>query len=231
MELNKTTGYFHIALMHGLNGFMVANEIHGRIIESGLYDSTQTINVCILGDEFQANQINNYVFSNFSKYNIRYFSDNINLYEWPTLSTIKSDCLTCNNDIWYIHTKGASNCRPDVPARIQHNIRCWRNIMCYETIRKHENCKKLLTEYDAVGPFYVEPTHYFAGNFWWAKASHIKNLKEPFGTRNEAEGWIGTCPTAKFYDLRPLPANDLDLYDFSNKYGEKGVFYNLPGSI
>jgi hypothetical protein len=93
-------------------------------------------------------------------------------------------------------------------------------------------CKNMLaTGYDAVGPLFVENPPYFAGNFWWAKASHIRTLKLPTGTRNEAEGWIGTNSRAKFFSLCPFPIPEIDLYDFKCKYGNEGVFKGVPGSI
>lgn len=228
----NTTGYFHIALMHGLGGLMIASEMHGRLLDSGLYDATDIINVTILGDLKQADAIIDYIFSRYNKYHIRIIDNNLTLFEWPTLSSIYNDCKICANDVWYIHTKGASNCRPDVPKWIQHNLRSWRSVMSYHVIFLHKSCKNLLSSgYDAVGPLFVEKPPYFAGNFWWAKASHIQTLKEPLGTRNEAEGWIGTNPKANFFSLCPFPIPGIDLYDFKCKYGDIGVFKGVPGNI
>lgn len=215
------TGYFHVALMY--SGIFIAAEMHGRLMDSGLYDATDQINVNILGDLDQANAICNSIFYKYKKYKIFYNKD-LTLFEWPTLQMIYDDSYICENDIWYIHTKGASNCRPDVPNRIQYNIRAWRHVMSQAVIKDWQNCKELLKTYDAVGPLFVDDTKYFAGNFWWATAKHIRSLKEPKGTRNEAEAWIGTNKNAKFYDLYKFPIDDIDLYDFANIHGDKGVF-------
>jgi hypothetical protein len=229
MESNNTTGYFHVALMNGLGGLMVASEMHGRLLDSGLYDATEKINVTILGDSVQEKAINDYIFSRYSKYQVRFISSDLTLYEWPTLKFIYDDAKESENDVWYIHTKGASNCRPDVPAWIQHNIRSWRGVMSYWVINQHKECKKRLTLFDAVGPLIVKDPPYFAGNFWWASARYIRRLKKPEGTRNEAEGWIGTCEKSLFSSMCPFPILGIDLYDFQCKYGDAGVFRGILG--
>jgi len=230
MESTNTTGYFHIALMENLGGFSVASEMHGRFLQSGLYDATDEINIVILGDKTQANFFIDYIVNTHKKYKLRFFDPNISLYEWPTLSCIYEDCKTSNNDVWYVHTKGASNCRPDVPARIQRNIRSWRGVMSYNVIGKHKLCKEILSEgIDATGAFYQKEVNCFSGNFWWSKASHIRSLKEPMGTRNEAELWVCTNPQAKYESLYDFAR--LDIYDFENFYGEKGSLNYSPGSI
>jgi len=226
-----TIGYFHVALMHGLSGIIVASEMHGRILQSGLYNATDTINVVILGDAQHAQVLNDYIFSRHKKYVVRLIDPNIALFEWPTFECIYKDAQISNHNVWYVHTKGVSNCRPDVPDRIQHNIRSWRGVMSYHIMERHKGCVELLKEYDAVGALYVEGQHYFAGNFWWSKSSHIKTLRTPAGTRNEAEGWIGTNRNSKFYSLCSFPkVKGIDLYDFDNNHGEAGVFNDMEGN-
>lgn len=219
--MQKTTGYFHVALING--GIFIATELHGRLLDSGLYDATEEINVNILGDLEQAEAICNNVFYKYKKYKV-YFNADVFLFEWFTLQMLYNDCFCNDNDVWYIHTKGASNCKYGIPERIQQNIIAWRHIMCQAAIKDWKNCKTLLEVSDAVGPLFVEKDKYFAGNFWWATANHIRSLSEPEGTRNEAESWIGTNKNAIFKDLYKIPIDNLDFYDFKNVYAEKGVF-------
>lgn len=230
MESTKTTGYFHVALMQNLGGFSIASEMHGRFLQSGLYDASSEINVIILGDKYQADFFIDYIVNKHAKYKLRFYSPDISLFEWPTLSCIYENCKTSNNDVWYVHTKGASNCRPDVPARIQRNIRSWRSVMSYHVIGRHEFCKELLSkDVDATGAFYIKEHNCFSGNFWWSKASHIRTLKEPMGTRNEAELWACSNTQAKYESLCNF--SKLDIYDFENLFGDQGSLNNITGSI
>lgn len=232
MASNNTVGYFHIALMNGCNGLLIAAEMHGRLLDSGLYDATNTINVCVLGCEEQKKTLIDAVFSKYKKYELRFYNDNLQLYEWPTLKIIYEDCKMADSDIWYIHTKGASNMRPDVPLRIQQNLVSWRETMSYYVIKEHKKCKSLLNANDAIGPFLIESDQrHFSGNFWWAKAKHIRTLVNPEASvekfRNEAELWIGTNSKSLYGCLCGFPEGYLDLYDFSNKFGEQGIFHNI----
>lgn len=230
MESIKTTGYFHVALMQNLGGFSVASEMHGRLLQSGLYDATDVINIVILGDKNQADFFIDYVVNKHAKYKLRFHNHDISLFEWPTLSCIYEDCKVSNNDVWYVHTKGTSNCRLDVPLRIQRNIRSWRGVMCHQVIGRHQFCKDLLNKgVDATGAFYQKGVNCFSGNFWWSKASHIRTLKEPKGTRNEAELWICSNTQAKYESLCEMPV--FDLYDFENFCGDEGSLKNIQGSI
>lgn len=220
--------------MHGISGALVASEMHGRFLDSGLYDATEKINLTILGDLNQTNTLVDYIFSRYNKYHFRFLSRDLELFEWPTLSAIYDDAKKSDFDLWYVHTKGVSNCRPDVPSWIQHNLRSWRGVMSYYVIKQHEHCKRMLNSgIDAAGPLFVSDPPYFAGNFWWSKSSHIKTLALPKGSRNEAEGWIGTNKNAVFLNLCRFPEKmtDIDLYDFKKKYGEVGVFDGIPGCV
>lgn len=237
VSIKPTYGFFHVALMEGLGGLMIASEMHGRLLQSGLYDKTDKIIVCILGDQQQAHTLLDYVFSRYPKYLVQYVSPNLNLWEWPTLGCLR-DCCRDNpeSDVWYIHTKGASNCRPDVPQYLQSNIRNWRGVMCHEIMNRADTCKDMLASgYDAVGPLLStdRPSGpHFVGNFWWATAAHINSLPplsvEDICGRSFAENWVGGNPKAKLGNLVPLLA--YDCYDFQGKFFPNGVFEGYKGS-
>lgn len=236
MSVKPTVGFFHVALMNGLGGLMVASEMHGRIMESGLYDATDSIKVSILGDMSQAQVFCDYVLNRHSKYVIHHVSPSLEEWEWPTLDALNSYCKDNTCDVWYAHTKGASNCRPDVPSHIQRNIRSWRGVMCHDIMTRHQECKRLLEENDAVGPLLSldKPSGpHFVGNFWWATSDHIRSLPpispERHSLRWFAENWIGSNPLAKLKGLTDLVA--YDCYDFTGIYANKGgVFNGLAGA-
>jgi hypothetical protein len=100
----------------------------------------------------------------------------------------------------YAHTKGAFNPQPVTTG--------WRRAMTAEVAGRWRDCVQLLGEYDAAGvawqksPWYG--TSFFAGNFWWARASYLARLPDvprdllgalPPGetgdNRWDAEAWIG----------------------------------------
>ena len=232
--MNGTHGFFHVALMNGFGGLAIALEMHGRVLESGLYDASDRIHVGIVGDLSQASFLMDYVFTRYSKYAVEHISPNTLEFEWPTLQKMQEHCKANEDDVWYAHTKGARNCRPDVPNRIQKNIRDWRGVMCHEVMSKHAECKQLLQEHDAVGPLLSVDkwSPHFVGNFWWARASHIRKLfeipNEKLKEREYAEAWIGMVEGANLFGTTPtLP---YDCYDFSNTHGEEGIFKGMPGA-
>lgn len=230
---NPTHGFFHVALMGGLGGFSVASEMHGRLLSSGLYESSEKIHVSILSqDPEQTAFIIKYLFNRYPKYEVHTISRKTSLWEWPTLNYMREHCRKHNSDVWYVHTKGASNCTDYLYPHHQKCIVNWRGVMCRHVIDQHENCKKLLQQYDAVGPFLHignQATH-FAGNFWWATSSHIRSLPDSAFTteRMDAEALIGRNPQAKLHNLIEYP--DIDLYDFGMKYYPDGPLKGFPGA-
>jgi len=78
-------------------------------------------------------------------------------------------------NILYIHSKGVKHLNND----FENNIRDWREYMSYFNIYNFDVSLKELDNCNAVGVnLQVSndyPLHY-SGNFWWSKASHIRNL-------------------------------------------------------
>jgi hypothetical protein len=239
-------GYFHVALMYG--GKLIAAEMHGRIIQSGLYDASDEINVVILGPKEQAKELQDYIFNHHSKYKVRYCSENLKEYEWPTLKLIQDDAKSGDHLVWYVHTKGASNCWPGVfPEYIQKNIHAWRGVMCHYMMNyKNEIIDELSKgPTEVIGVFHSNRVwnrstyeggedhtkNYFVGNFWWTTAAYIRKLQPlvpPFtDPRNNAEIWIST-DTNTFKSL--YQCEDFDLYDFSNNRFPNGPLHGVLGS-
>lgn len=104
--------------------------------------------------------------------------------------------------VLYMHTKGAHN-NTDGNAR-------WRQSMTRYLVGRWGECVQLLDQgYDAVGchwvkaPQWPEQPPFFAGNFWWARASFLRTLAPPDNeTRWQPETWI-SYGDPKIYDLRP----------------------------
>ena len=224
-------GYFHIATMYG--GSLIASEIHGRLLQSGLYDASEIIKVIILGSTSNTAFLREFIFDKYKKYSVVYVSENFLEYEWPTMQELKQDADRSAEDysIWYIHTKGASNCRPDVDNRIQNNIRDWRENMAHFVIGEYKKCNELLNKgADVVGTLkWIDPVSkvpFYMGNWWWASSRHIRSLPPLAIDDRKVEGWLGgqmINTPEKFINLCEAPC--LDLYDFSNVWGGKGPLH------
>lgn len=127
----------------------------------------------------------------------------IGLYEFPTIEMLDQFAVYHPDYyILYIMNKGVS--REGLKS-----VDDWRESMIYWNIEKWKECVKKLDEgYDAVGINVVDaPLRHFQGNWWWAKAEHIKGIRTvhevsfvPVPTynmtdRHKAEFWIlnGEC--------------------------------------
>lgn len=131
--------------------------------------------------------------------------------ELPTIKLVQ-DFARHNPDfcILYIHTKGALH-----HGGTKSTWAAWRHCMSRVVIWGWQACVRDLTDgWDCVGAHWLTPRQYpsivgspyFAGNFWWATARHIRRLPPVDITagRYEAEAWIGRsakAPTAR--DYRP----------------------------
>jgi hypothetical protein len=200
-------GYLHVAAMGTPACLMVLAELHGRLLESGLYGKSDRISVAILGDSEQAELMYNMIFKNFSKYEVRYFSANLMEWEWATINLIKQDAaINLGGDrgyIWYAHTKGVSYYNSAIPEYVQRNSSIWRNVMSHYVFTKHDMAMDLLDSGKAaVGPLFISgperyeegsdiPRH-FSGNFWWSTYKYLSTLPAPEkDSRLGAEFWIG----------------------------------------
>jgi hypothetical protein len=66
----------------------------------------------------------------------------------------------------------------------------WRKYLEHFVLHRFRDCIAGLAGHDCVGPHYRHHK-FFAGNFWWARASHIAKLGEPIShDRMYAETWL-----------------------------------------
>lgn len=233
-------GYLHIALMHDDAGPLIAADMHGRILASGLYEASDAINLVFIGDDEKAYNLYQVLFRHHSKYIVRRVSVNLMEWEWATLRIMQQDAIGMSNAyVWYAHTKGASHFNDKVCERIQTNVNEWRSRMCHDMFNRHKEARDMLVDHVAVGPYYISgperyhgntlaagrviPRH-FSGNYWWSTTSYIAHLplitNEMAKDRVESEMWIGRG----FGDLGALSTceHSTDLYDIENAYGDEG---------
>ena len=134
-------------------------------------------------------------------------------YEGTTLNKLWEFAKKDNGYIFYAHTKGSSR------GGLVNQLWC-RSMLFFNAVRWQDAVMQLGNDNtDAVGCHYVckekfpeyfemyrehHPNKYpfFAGNFWWAKSSHIKDLRPPqIEDKYSAEGWLGSNGLLKNFDL------------------------------
>ena len=134
-------------------------------------------------------------------------------YEGTTLNKLWEFAKSDNGYIFYAHTKGSSR------GGLVNQLWC-RSMLFFNAVRWQDALMQLGNDNtDAVGCHYVckekfpeyfemyrehHPNKYpfFAGNFWWAKSSHIKSLQPPnTSDKYSPEGWLGSNGLLKNSDL------------------------------
>lgn len=134
-------------------------------------------------------------------------------HEMVSLRTIQQRATTLADDalVLYCHSKGVT-----YPAGTRKAYRAdsWRRAMLAHVVHGWRDTVPPLTtgRYDASGPFFLEATawqgriprfgchSYFAGNFWWSRADHLRRLPPVVldVPRHAAEVWIGRVPPRPF---------------------------------
>jgi len=102
--------------------------------------------------------------------------------ELRTMLLIEDWCATHKEDaaIFYFHSKGATH----PPDSHYGNGMCrpWRDRMMTHCVQNWRRCVLDLREYDAVGCHWLtgqgwdHSQHYFAGTFWWCRASFFRTI-------------------------------------------------------
>lgn len=192
-------GYLHVAVLDD-DGIMLAAEMHGRIMQSGMYDRSRVIYVTLAcKNPLHAERLKSYIFWKYDKYQIIVDTMNQHVYEFPALNALHELAQVCDDVIWYAHTKGASNCHGGIPDDIQRNIRSWRHRMSAELLDPDKIMEVLDVDYPAsYGPLKQSlngSSRRYSGNFFAANCAYLRNLPSPHdldvSKRVLAELWIG----------------------------------------
>lgn len=201
--------YYHICQLGDWK--KVIKEQIEYVQSSGLYENVKNIFVSNLGNEE--------VFLP-EKYQVIYSSKKIEEAELPILEKLHNHSQIEDFNVLYFHTKGVSW---NEQGKNHACVNAWRKFMEYFVIGKWETCIEYLKEYDAVGVEWIYNS-IFAGNFWWSKSEHIKNLSNIYelatpygiGSRWSAEYWIGS----KSKNIKCLFDYTKNLYDYEIKPSE-----------
>jgi GR25 family glycosyltransferase involved in LPS biosynthesis len=175
------------------------------ISDNGILDKLDLLIINNIGTESPYDKYNPI---NFNKIKIINYSNDIHLYELCTIKLLHKFSNIINNinkniKVLYLHTKGIT-C---------HDNKCvndWINLMLYFLVNQHDNCIKLLDNYDSIGVNYIGSNEninnivkpHWSGNFWWATTSWIKNLNvDNLIARHDAEWFILSLKNVKKYEL------------------------------
>lgn len=187
--------------MPGQRGVQVVSEQILALQESGLADAATEIHFGFAGDELDAASLT----AMHQPTHLHVLTE-AHRGELPTIQELQRwlpshhEWLVC-----YHHTKGVSHPTGAV-------MDGWRRCMEREVIWRWERCVLDLDRgYDTAGAHWMTcaDQRYWAGNFWWAKATHLLELPI-IGTRlvsgrsYESEVWIGR---SKYYPKYRAYAN------------------------
>jgi beta-1,4-mannosyl-glycoprotein beta-1,4-N-acetylglucosaminyltransferase len=145
------------------------------------------------------------------KISITNYSENVLLFEYPTLNKIKHLAYEEPNAyILYLHTKGITHNK-----NMLHNINDWIYLMLYFLVEKYEECIDNLNKgYETVGCNFNksnnEYTDHYSGNFWWSKGKYINKLKvldETCINRSYSEFWLFTANPEYYIIYSSYPHN------------------------
>jgi len=191
----KIFGFYHIGVIGRWQS--IVDEQLARIQSSGLYAKTEKIFTGFSGGE-----VNLALPKKFEKV---VHDSHIANGEVATLQHLYKYCQNLDSaKIWYIHTKGASHV---ADFEVAQSTEAWRKYLEYFIIDQHEACMKLLEKYDVVSAEWRQCV--FAGNFWWARSNHIKNLPNPLQnqrmeTRYRAEADFITLGNPRMKNIMTL---------------------------
>jgi hypothetical protein len=155
-----------------------------RLVSSGLYDASEGVYIGVLGKE----DISGF-FSHYPKLQLAFSSQDVSLYERPTLYCLLEAALLHPGDYFlYIHTKGVTRNRSAC-------VRDWRMLLEYFNIDCWNDCVDALDAgYDICGVNWNNQPHpHYSGNFWWSKGGYLLTLPKNIGREYLApEMWIGS---------------------------------------
>ena len=176
----------------------------------GLIEQLDEIRVGIVGPPDQRKVVKEILDNSLVAAKIKVVVTRTNAWEQATLTEMYRASQTEDAAYLYAHTKGGSD-----PSLVKQ---MWCRSMIFFNIVAWERTLVELEKVDCVGTHWLTTEQfpqiadqnnpdgypYFAGNFWWAKSSHVRELGEPLREhRYQAETWIGKREGMTVYDPNP----------------------------
>lgn len=154
------------------------------IVSSGLYDISESIDFCVVSNNFEHIQIG------LPKIH-QYYKGPASLYERPALLHLREKATSDTEEVyyWYLHTKGLRW----FGTEREENVLDWIELLLYWNVQKwKEAVKQLQNGYDVYGCNQTyAPINHYSGNFWWSSSSYLKTLPDRIDEGyNDPEFWI-----------------------------------------
>lgn len=180
--------YIHICMIG--DWISIFSKLIHKCQNVGLFQKIKQCNLICLGQKKELRHVRTIMDNYINCVSvIRFFSEDISLYERPTLQTIWNDSINFNNNtkILYLHSKGVTR-----KGFTYDCVQDWVDFMVYYLIEHYLLAITLLQRADVVGVNYMNiPMPHFSGNFWWANSHHIRNLNEKIGKNYlDPEMWV-----------------------------------------
>ena len=206
----KLIHYYHIYCGGGGQWQLIMHQHMMALCNYGLIEQLDEIRVGIVGPPEQRKVVKEILDNSLVAAKIKVVVTRTNAWEQATLTEMYRASQTEDAAYLYAHTKGGSD-----PSLIKQ---MWCRSMIFFNIVAWERTLVELEKVDAVGCHWLcteqfpeirdhnnpDGYPYFAGNFWWAKSSHIRELGEPVREhRWQAEHWIGKREGMTVYDPNP----------------------------
>lgn len=198
--------YFHICTIN--NWTKVVTKLYNKIIQSGLINLVEKINIVVLGTEESVKQVTEIL--NSHKVSVIFHSSNVRIYERKCLELLREHACKEDFKVLYIHSKGVSK------QRREGYISDWVDLMIYFNIERHQDCIKILDEHDCCGVNLIKIntandlkhvsgsmcTDHFSGNFWWAASKYLQRLPATVGPKYlDPEVWIAQASVKNMYSF------------------------------
>ena len=206
----KLIHYYHIYCGGGGQWQLIMHQHMMALCNYGLIEQLDEIRVGIVGPPDQRKVVKDILDNSLVAAKIKVVVTRTNAWEQATLTEMYRASQTEDAAYLYAHTKGGSD-----PSLVKQ---MWCRSMIFFNIVAWERTLVELEKVDAVGCHWLcteqfpeirdhnnpDGYPYFAGNFWWAKSSHIRELGEPVREhRWQAEHWIGKREGMTVYDPNP----------------------------
>ena len=206
----KLIHYYHIYCGGGGQWQLIMHQHMMALCNYGLIEQLDEIRVGIVGPPDQRKVVKEILDNSLVAAKIKVVVTRTNAWEQATLTEMYKASQTEDAAYLYAHTKGGSD-----PSLVKQ---MWCRSMIFFNIVAWERSLAELEKVDAVGCHWLcteqfpeirdhnnpDGYPYFAGNFWWAKSSHIRELGEPVREhRWQAEHWIGKREGMTVYDPNP----------------------------
>jgi hypothetical protein len=172
-------------------------QIFTKLVESGLAEYADSINICINDTK----PIENIILHGIPEEKVTFKRIRDTRTEWPTLEILYDEQVNETDvPVLYLHSKGASY-SPGDPRR--EAVHTWVDGLLYYLVEDWRTCFSMLrTGALSVGANKKDsPNPHFSGNFWWIMSDAIKGLPNPkmqlqtYDNRFGAEFWIGNIGT------------------------------------